>query len=66
MLKCEQKNQPCFVSALSRKLKLSHVAILRHLDLMEEDGYVEVLNPGGKPAFLALTETGKTVANEFS
>ncbi len=65
MFNCEKNNAPCFPSELARRLKLSHVAILNHLALLEKEGYVRCLNPGGKPAFIALTEKGKQVAGEF-
>lgn len=66
MRRCDESKKPCFQSELARRLKLSHVAVLQHIALLEEEGYVRKLNPGGKPAFLALTEKGRKVAEEFS
>ncbi len=62
---CAKKGKPCFTSELARKLRLSHVAILRHLELLEKEGYVVPLNPGGKPVFLGLSEKGQAVVHEF-
>jgi len=61
-----KKNKPIFLNFLSKKLGLSHVAIKKHLDLLEEYGYVKITNPKGKPLFLELTGKGKDVAKEFS
>ncbi len=66
MLRREESNSPSFTSEIARRLKLSHVAVINHLELLEGEGYVRRLNPGGKPAYIALTEKGKRVAQEFS
>lgn len=63
---CEKSGKPCYLNTLAKKLRLSHVAIKKHLDLMIEEGYVKILNPGGKPQYLALTPEGKKTAKEFS
>ncbi len=60
-----QKNKPIFLNLLAEKLGISHVAIKKHLDLLEEYSYVKITNPRGKPLFLKLTNKGKEVANEF-
>lgn len=62
---CEQNGQPCFLNQLAEALKLSHVAVKKHLDLLQEEGYVKELNPGGKPTYLVLSEKGKRVVEEF-
>jgi predicted ArsR family transcriptional regulator len=63
---CERKSEPCYLNLLAEKLGFSHVAIKKHLDLLIDEGYVRVLNPGGKPVFLALTAKGIDILKEFS
>ena len=63
---CEKKKRPCYLNVLAAKFKLSHVAIRKHLDLLREEGYVKILNPQGKPNYLALTKKGAEVLAEFS
>lgn len=62
----ERRSEPCYLNLLAEKLGLSHVAIKKHLDLLIEQGYVRVLNPGGKPLFLSLSPLGIEVLREFS
>ena len=63
---CERKSEPCYLNLLAGKLDLSHVAVKKHLDLLLEQGYVEIMNPGGKPNYLSLTSKGIEVLKEFS
>ena len=63
---CESRNEPCYLNVLAEKFGLSHVAIRKHLDLLREEGYVKILNPEGKPNYLALTKKGVDVLKEFS
>lgn len=63
---CERKSAACYLNFLAEKLKLSHVAIKKHIDLLLEGGYVKILNPGGKPNYLVLTEKGLEVLKELS
>jgi predicted ArsR family transcriptional regulator len=63
---CERKNQPCYLNVLAEKLGLSHVATKKHTDLLIEDGFVKVINPGGKPVYLALTGKGTGMIKELS
>jgi len=63
---CEKKENPCFLNIIAERMKLSHVAIKKHLDLLIEEGYVRILNPGGKPNFLALTPKGADIVKELS
>ncbi len=63
---CEKKNQSCFLNFLAQKLKVTHVAAKKHLDLLVEEGYVEQINPRGKPVYLQLTHSGREVLKEFS
>lgn len=63
---CERHGEACYLNLLAEKIKLSHVAIKKHLDLMLEEGYIKILNPGGKPVYLALTPKGIEVLKEFS
>jgi len=66
MAKCEKTGSACYVNTLARKLGVSHVAVMKHLGLLIDEKYVRVLNPGGKPQFLALTAEGKKIDREFS
>ncbi|MBI2676220.1 MAG: helix-turn-helix transcriptional regulator [Candidatus Aenigmarchaeota archaeon] len=61
-----KRNKPIFLNSLARKLEMSHVAMKKHIALLEEYGYVKITNPDGKPLFLELTNRGKEVAKEFS
>jgi predicted ArsR family transcriptional regulator len=61
-----KKEQPCYLNLIAERLGLSHVAVKKHLDLLIEEGYVGVLNPGGKPNYLSLTEKGADVLKEFA
>ncbi|MEW6721771.1 MAG: winged helix-turn-helix domain-containing protein [Candidatus Micrarchaeota archaeon] len=63
---CERHGEACYLSFLAEKIGLSHVAIKKHVDLMVEEGYVKILNPGGKPVYLALTPKGIGMLREFS
>ena len=63
--KCGQGNEPCFLSKLAKKFKMSHVALRKHLELMVEDGFVEEINPDGKPVYVKLTEKGLKTLKEF-
>jgi predicted ArsR family transcriptional regulator len=63
---CRAKRKPCYLNTLATHLKLSHVAVKKHLDLLIEERYVKVMNPGGKPVFLELTAKGEDVLGEFS
>jgi len=63
---CEKKSGACYLSVIADRLKLSHVAVKKHLDLLVEEGYVGILNPEGKPVFLALTPKGKEILREIS
>lgn len=63
---CEKNKKPCFLNAIAKKFKVTHVAVKKHLDLLIEEGYVRQINPKGKPVYLELTKMGKDVLNEFS
>ena len=63
---CEKKKKPCYLTLLADKLKLSHVAVKKHLDLLAEEGYVKILNPKGKPNYLSLSEKGIEILKEIS
>lgn len=63
---CVRKGEPCFLNSIAAKLEISHVGIKKHLDLLIEEGYVKVINPGGKPVFVELTYKGNEVLAEFS
>ena len=66
MAGCGRKGRPCYLNTLAKKLKLSHVAVKKHVGLLLDEGYVKIMNPGGKPAFLELTEKGQVVFREIS
>lgn len=63
---CEEKNEPCFLNIIAKKLKLTHVAVKKHTDLLSEEGYIIPINPEGKPIYLKLSETGKEIYSEFN
>jgi DNA-binding transcriptional ArsR family regulator len=63
---CEREGKPCYLNLLAERLGLSHVAVKKHLDLLVEEKYVEILNPDGKPVFIALTKKGTDVLKEIS
>ena len=63
--KCNKRNEACYLNLLSEKVKLSHVAVKKHLDLMVEEDFVKELNPKGKPVYLELTSKGIEVLKEF-
>ena len=63
---CERKDEPCYINSIAEKLGMSHVAIKKHVDLMLEEKYLSIVNPGGKPHFLVLTEAGIEILNEFT
>jgi predicted transcriptional regulator len=63
---CERKSDPCYSNMIAEKLGFSHVAIKKHIDLLIEEKYIKILNPGGKPSYLALTQKGVEVLKEFS
>ncbi len=62
---CERKKKPCYLNSIAAKFRLSHVAIKKHADLLLEEGYLKILNPGGKPNYLSLTKKGAEVFKEF-
>lgn len=62
----ERKGKPCYLNLLAEKLGLSHVATKKHTDLLIEGGFVKVLNPGGKPVYLSLSEAGNGILKELS
>jgi predicted ArsR family transcriptional regulator len=59
-------NKPCYLNSVAETLGISHTAAKKHIDLLVEEKYLRVLNPGGKPLFLELTDSGKDVLSEFS
>lgn len=62
----ERKSEPCYLNLLATDIGMSHVATKKHVDLLIEEGYIRILNPGGKPLFLALTDKGIEALREFS
>ncbi|MGM5484707.1 MAG: HTH domain-containing protein [Nanobdellota archaeon] len=53
------------VSTLAEELEISKVAVKRHVDRLIELGYIEKLNPRGKPIYLELTEKGQETAKKY-
>ncbi|MDO8428269.1 MAG: hypothetical protein Q7S92_03585 [Candidatus Diapherotrites archaeon] len=65
LYRCSGSNTPCYLNSLADYLKLSHVAVKKHLDLLLEHKYVRPVNPLGKPVYLELSEQGNEVVKEF-
>lgn len=63
--KCNKKKEPCYLNVLAEKLNLSHVGVKKHLDLLVKEGYVNEMNPQGKPVYIELSDSGKEVLKEF-
>ena len=61
----EEKGEPSFLNVIASELGITHAAAKKHLDLLVEEGYIEQINPGGKPVYLRLTEKGKEMIEEF-
>lgn len=53
------------LSSLSFEFNISKVAVKKHLDYLHYMGYVEKINPNGKPVFLRLTDKGRQTAKKF-
>lgn len=62
---CNKKKEPCFLQQIADKLKISHVAAKKHVDLLIENGYLKETNPSGKPVYLEITPAGIAVLKEF-
>ena len=60
-----EKNKPCFLNILSKELKVSHVAVKKHVDLLHEEHYIDFINPKGKPVYLKLSKKGLELIEEF-
>ncbi len=63
---CEREGKPCYLNIIADSLGISRAALKKHLDIMLKFGYIQILNPGGKPSYLALTQNGLEVLKEFS
>ncbi len=63
---CERLGEPCYLNMIAEKIKLTHVAAKKHVDLLIEEKYIKVLNPGGKPNYLALDENGIEILKELN
>ena len=59
------QNKPCFLNILSTTFKMSHTGMKKHIDLLTEEGFVILINPGGKPVYLKLTEKGQNILKEL-
>jgi len=66
LAQCNQKEKPCYLNHISKQVKLSHVAVKKHLDLLLEEGYIKPINPEGKPIYLQLTSKGKGVVRNLN
>ncbi len=64
--RCNAGGKGCYLNTIAASLGLSHVGIKKHLDILIEEGYVKIINPGGKPLFLELSHKGQDVLGEFS
>lgn len=63
---CERESKPCYLNLIAEKLSISRAALKKHLDVLLKYDYVQIINPGGKPNYLALTLGGVEVLKEFS
>ncbi len=63
---CEREGKPCYINVIADSFGISRAALKKHLDALMKYGYVHILNPGGKPSYLALTPQGIEVLKEFS
>jgi predicted ArsR family transcriptional regulator len=61
----EDKNKPCFLNLIAKKLHITHVAAKKHIDLLIEEGYLKQINPHGKPIYLKLTKKGRDTVKEL-
>ena len=52
-------------STLARKSSISKVAMKKHIDYLVYLGYIDKINPMGKPIFLRLTPKGSKTAKKF-
>ena len=64
--KLNKENKPCFLNIIADKLKISHVGMKKHIDLLIEEDYIEQINPKGKPIFLKLSKKGAKLAKEIN
>ncbi len=62
---CAKNKEPCYINILADSIGLSHVAIKKKVDIFIEQGYIEIINPNGKPHYLLLTDKGKELLNEL-
>ena len=63
--KLNKENKACFLNIIAEKLKISHVGLKKHIDLLIEEGYIQQVNPSGKPIFLKLSKKGTKLAKEL-
>jgi DNA-binding MarR family transcriptional regulator len=62
----ERHGKPCYLNVIAEQMGISRAALKKHLDILVKFSYVQILNPEGKPHFLALTAAGVEVLKEFS
>ena len=63
--RCNKTNKACFMNILADELKISHVGMKKHIDLLIEEKYISQVNPSGKPIYLQLTKLGKEIVKEL-
>lgn len=63
---CEREGSPCYINLIAERFGISRVALKKHFDVLLKFGYVKIINPGGKPNYIALTKEGIEVLKEFS
>ncbi len=63
---CEREGKPCYLNLIADKLSISRAALKKHLDILLKFGYVHIINPGGKPNYLALTPLGVEMLKELA
>ncbi len=58
------RNLHCLTS-LQYEFKISKPGLKKHIDYLSYLGYIDKMNPKGKPVFLRLTEKGYEAAKKF-
>jgi DNA-binding MarR family transcriptional regulator len=61
----EKDSWPLCLTSVAGQFDISKVAIKRHVDLLLENGYLEKINPAGKPVYLKLTSKGTETARKY-
>ncbi|MFH0874975.1 MAG: hypothetical protein V1859_03495 [archaeon] len=65
LYKQERENFLHCAATLCGDFEISNAAIKKHIDYLSLEGYVEKINPEGKPIFLKLSEKGNVAAKKY-